>query len=731
MNSESVVEHDQSETTSRNTQLDFRPWLEAIVTVSRHYRLDCSAENIRIAAEWGGNESVELVLRQMARQAGLTIKFSTFDQFDLSPWRLPVVLQLDDGQVGVVETIGRNGVLGIVWCGDQGLESHTSVDKIAGNIRHLVILRPRKTLSDVRVDDYIKPDNRHWFRKIILKDIRPYGHVMLATTVANTLALSGILFAKQVYDRVIPAESMSTLYVLFSGVLLAIIFDFTMRVMRVRITDLLGKRADIRVSDLVFGHAVRLRNSAKPKSTGTFISQLRELERVRDMVTSTTILAIADMPFFFLFLLVLWVIAGPLVLIPLFAMLLLVIPGLLVQKKLARLSGEAMRESSLRNGMLVETVQGMEDIKTLQAEHRFQRQWNHFNAVTADSNLKLRYLTSKLVTWTHNVQSSVFALTVLFGAPMVMNGTMTTGALVAASILSSRMMSPMSNITQVLSRWQMAKYALEGIDNIMNLPVDQPEGSKRVHKASISGEYEFHNAEFKYDAEQNVPALIISDLTIKPGEKVALLGKNGAGKSTLLQALSGILEASAGTANLDGVSIAHIDPADVRRDVGLLSQGSGLFHGTLRENLTLGAPNATDDEIIWALEMSGALDMVRNMPKGLDHMVLEGGAGLSGGQKQSLLLSRLLIRQPQVLLLDEPTASLDEASERRFIDNLSAWAKKRTLVLATHRVSTLRLVDRILVIDRGRIVMDGQKEAVMEKLSRSDRQVAKDREQVT
>ncbi|SDK71502.1 type I secretion system permease/ATPase [Microbulbifer yueqingensis] len=716
---------------SRKHEVDYTPWLEAIVAVSRHYRLDFSEENIRIAADWGGQESTELVLRQMARQAGLTIKFTRFDQMDLTPWRLPVVVQLDDGQVGVIETIGKNGKLGILWSGDQGLETCIDKAKLAARVHRLVVLRPRKTLSDVRVDDYIKPDNRHWFRKIILRDLKPYGHVMLATTVANTLALSGILFAKQVYDRVIPAESMATLYVLFSGVLLAVVFDFVMRLMRVRITDLLGKRADIRVSDLVFGHAVRLRNSAKPKSTGTFISQLRELERVRDMVTSTTVLAIADMPFFFLFLLVLWVIAGPLVLIPLLAIVLLIIPGLLAQKKLARLSGEAMRESSLRNAMLVETVQGMEDIKTLQAEHRFQRQWNHFNAVTAESNLKLRYLTSKLVTWTHNVQSSVFALTVLFGAPMVMSGDMTTGALVAASILSSRMMSPMANITQVLSRWQMAKFALDGIDNIMQLPVDQPEGSKRVHKAFVRGEYEFQEAEFKYSGEPREPALYLKELRIVPGEKIAVLGKNGAGKSTLLQALSGMLEAASGTANLDGVAITHIDPADIRRDVGLLSQNSGLFHGTLRENLTLGAPNATDDEIFWALEMTGALEMVRNMPKGMDHMVLEGGSGLSGGQKQSLLLSRLLLRQPSILLLDEPTASLDEATERRFINNLLTWSGKRTVVLATHRSSTLKLVDRILVVDRGRIVMDGSKDEVMARLSGPERNVEKDREQVT
>ncbi|WKT59448.1 type I secretion system permease/ATPase [Microbulbifer thermotolerans] len=700
-------------------RLDYSPWLDAILVVARHYRLEYSAENVRIAGNWNGDEPVETVIRHMARQAGLTVRFTDFKKTLLTPWRLPLVVQLTDGQVGVIETIAADGSLGISYSGDQGLESRIGVDEIASRISQTLILRPARNVSDARVDEYIKPDNKHWFRKIILRDLKPYGHVMLATTVANTLALSGILFARQVYDRVIPAESMPTLYVLFSGVMLAVVFDFIMRMMRVRITDLLGKRADIRVSDLVFGHAVRLRNSAKPKSTGTFISQIRELERVREMVTSTTILALADMPFFLLFLLVMWVIGGPLVLVPLGAVILLIVPGLLAQRKLAKLASETMRESSLRNAMLVESVQGMEDIKALQAEQRFQRQWNHYNAVTADSNLKLRYLVNMLMTWTHNVQSSVFAVIILFGAPMVMAGDMTTGSLVAASILGSRMMSPMAHITQVLSRWQQAKFALKGLDEIMQRPVDHPEGSKRVHKPVILGAYHFKRAVFQYGDETGEAALMVSELSIKPGERIAVLGRNGAGKSTLLQALSGILEPVSGRADLDGVCMAHIDPADIRRDVGLLSQNAGLFHGTLRENLTLGAPHATDAEILWALEMSGALELVQKLPRGLDHVILEGGQGLSGGQRQSLLLSRLMIRQPHILLLDEPTASLDESTERRFIQRLDDWCQKRTLIVATHRTSVLSLVNRILVVEGGRIVMDDTKARVLEQLAQS------------
>ncbi|MGL6160646.1 type I secretion system permease/ATPase [Microbulbifer sp.] len=710
---------------------DFTPWLDAILTIAKHYRLEYSAENVRIAARYGREESTENILRNMARQAGLTVKFSSFEDSLITPWRLPLVVQFRDGQIGVIETIASDGSVGINYSGDQGLQSSADLATIVEQIARVAILRPARSVEDARVDDYIKPDNKHWFRKIILRDLKPYGHVMIATTVANILGLAGILFARQVYDRVIPAESMPTLYVLFSGVLLAVVFSFIMRITRARITDLLGKRADIRVSDMVFGHAVRLRNSARPKSTGTFISQIRELERVRELVTSTTVLALADMPFFLLFLFVMWVIAGPLVWVPLGGVLLLLVPALLAQGKLERLAQEATRESSLRNAMLVETVQGLEDIKTLQAEQRFQRQWNHFNAVTADSNLRLRYLVNLLSTWTQNIQSSTFAVVVLFGAPMVMSGDLTTGSLVAASLLGSRMMTPMGQITQVLSRWQQARVALQSLDKIMQLPVDHAEGSKRVHRPVIRGKYYFKDATFQYGEDAAEPVLTVSELSISPGEHIAVLGSNGAGKSTLLQALAGSLEVKSGRVILDGVSMAHIDPADVRRDVGLLSQNSGLFHGTLRENLILGAPHATDGEILWALQLSGALEFVQKMPKGLDHTVLEGGLGLSGGQRQSLLLSRLFIRQPHVILLDEPTAALDEATERRFIQNLDEWSKNRTLVLATHRASTLSLVDRVVVVDNGQIIIDDTKETAIAKLSETVNRESGKRERVS
>ncbi|WP_203009291.1 type I secretion system permease/ATPase [Pseudomonas paraversuta] len=698
--------------------LSYEGWLEAILLVARHHRLDYSAQNVRIATQWSKDADVDEVLRQMARQAGMSLKIVDFSQDLLVNRRLPLVLQFDDGQIGVLQALNDDDELGIVYSGDQGLQSRISRAQILASARKALILRPSQTARDSRVDDYEKPYDKSWFKNIVLRDMRPYGHVMLASLAANVLGLAGVLFSMQVYDRVIPAESMPTLYVLFGGVMLALFFDFVLRVMRVRITDLLGKRADIRVSDLVFGHAIRLRNSARPKSTGSFISQLRELEQLRELITSSTASALADLPFFLMFVVIYWFIAGPLVAVPLGAVLFMVIPGLLAQKKLAVLANQSMRESALRSAMLVETVQGLDDIKMLQAEPRFQQQWNHYNATAAEASLRSRMLTNGLMTWTQCVQGGVFAVVVVIGAPMVMLGDMTTGSLVASSILASRMMGPLSQITLVMTRWQQAKVALQGLHRIMKLPIDQAEGSKRVHLPVVRGAYEFKQAVFKYSEEAPMPALTVKALKIAPGERIAVLGRNGAGKSTLLQAMAGMIDLSAGSLTLDGVGLSHIDPADIRRDVGLLTQNSRLFHGTLRENLTMGAPHAGDKEILEALALTGALEFIGKFALGMDHMILEGGLGLSGGQRQSLLLSRLIIRQPQIVLLDEPTAALDDASERKLIQNLAQWGAQRTLIIATHRMNVLSLVDRIIVVDNGMVVIDDTKDNAIAQLSK-------------
>ena len=694
-------------------------WLDLLRTVARHYRLPLSEQSVRLAGAWNGREDEQAMVRALARASGLRVRFAEPGAMRVNRWRLPLIARLDDGELVLVTAIDEGDHAIFSASDDNGMPSRIPLAELIENTRFFVVVRPAQSAPDPRVDAYIRPFEEHWLRRILLRDARSYWHVMVASIVANCLALATVLFSMQVYDRVVPAKSMPTLYILFTGVLVAIGFSFLLRRLRMNIVDVLGKRADLSISDRVFGHALRVRNRARPTSTGTFIAQLRDLDQVRDLLTSTTVAAIADLPFFLLFLAVLWSIGGALALVPLGALVLLLVPGLLAQRKMRTYATEAMRESSLRNALLVESVQGIEDIKALQAEDRFQQQWNHYNAVAGEAHLKLRGLTNSLTVWTRNVQNAVYATTVFVGAPMVIAGDITTGALVAVSILSSRMMQPMAQVTSLLSRFQHARVAAQGLDQLMALPVDSPDFEHRIPLPSVAGRFALRQAVFTYADPNAPPALTIAELDIAAGEKVAVLGRNGAGKSTLLQGLSGMMQPVAGEVLLDDLAMHQIDPADVRRDVGLLTQSSRLFHGTLRENLMLGAPQATLEAVWQALSMVGAAGFVKQLRDGLEHMVLEGGKGLSGGQIQGLLLARLLLREPTVVLLDEPSAAMDEVVERQFIQRFKQWSVERTVVIATHRMRVLDLVDRIIVIDAGKVVLDEPKAAALKTMQQA------------
>lgn len=690
-------------------------WTSAFQIVADFYGLPVSRQAATLSGLWDQARNEQNRLVNLARRMGLRVRFADVRAFRLAgaSRRLPLVLELNDGQILVVRALDGEGGAQCILVGDDGLESRLPIAEIEASLRQVVVLRPASQRSDPRVDAYVAPFEKNWLVRIVLRDLRPYTHVMLASLVANTLALASILFSMQVYDRVVPSGSLPTLYILFGGVLLAMTLDFILNRARTTIIDKLGKQADIRLSDAVFGHALRVRNRALPASTGSFISQLRELEHIREMLTSTTVGALVDIPFFLVFLVVFAYLGGNLVWVPIGALILLVIPGLLVQGKLRACAQEAMRESALRNAMLVEAVQGHEDIKLLQAEERFQRLWGHYNAVTAQANLKLRDIASTLSAWSAKVQGGVYATTVFVGAPLVINSDITTGTLVALSLLGSRMLAPMGRIAQVMSRYQQARVGAASLDNIMKLPVDHPEKESRIHRPALQGNYQFNAAVFRYSDKQSPIALKVDRLGIRQGERIAVLGRNGAGKSTLLMALSGLLEPDEGEVLIDNLALGHIDPADVRRDIGMVTQNSRLFHGTIRDNILLGAPQASEQELIQALEMVGADTFIRRLPKGLDHVIFEGGIGLSGGQKQALLLARMIIRNPTIVLLDEPTAAMDEASERAFLERFGQWSAGRTIIIATHRMRVLELVDRVLVIDGGSIMRDGPRNEIL------------------
>lgn len=693
--------------------LNYQPWLQAIITVAQHYRMQPAEEQIRLQLDWNKYTNIDDMLSIITRQVGLNVRKADFTTDVLNPWRLPVVVEFNNGQVAVIEKVDNEGNASLQLSGDQGLSQTFNLHELQANASRVYIFRPETSIPDARVDEYIKPYEKSWFWDIVLKDWKRYTDIMVASMIANILALATIIFSMQVYDRVVPSQSIPTLWVLAGGVLIAAVFEFVLRIARVYLSDIIGKRADLKISDRVFGHALRIRNKDRARSTGSFISQIRELEGVRELVTSTTISAIADLPFFFLFLAIFWIIGGNIFWVMLLVVPLMIIPGFLVQKKLAHLATEGMRESAIRNAILVEAVQGIEDIKLLRAEARFQNQWNHMNEVSADVSMRQRKIVGWLNAWTQKIQGLTYAIVVLVGCFAVMKGDMTTGALVACSILSSRMLAPISQITGVLGRWQQAKVAKNGLDELMQKPVDRPDRAQLIQRKVLSGDYDFKGVIFKYTEDDPRPTLVIPQLKIQAGEKVAILGRNGAGKSSLLQLLSGMQLPVQGKISLDGVDQSLLDPDDIRRDMALLNQNAHLFFGTIRENLTLGAPLASNDEIIQALKITNALEIVEQKKEGLDHLILEGGVGFSGGQKQALLLTRLLLRNPNIVLLDEPTASIDDVSEKVLIQHLKEWLGHRTLVVATHRPAVLQIVDRIIVVHEGKIIKDGPRDAIL------------------
>ncbi|GAA0504724.1 type I secretion system permease/ATPase [Tatumella terrea] len=693
-------------------------WVDTLSLIAKQYRLSFSHGAMQSQASWLAGKYLPEVLGHLARQAGLHYRILSEHNVDLSSRRLPLVAVFKNGDIGIIESFDGEKNVALRLIQDHGLSTSVPLEGLLDETECLVALRPSAPARDIRTENYLAAFRPDWLRKIALKDLRPYGYVMLASLAINVLSLSGILFSMQVYDRVIPAQSYPTLYVLFGGVLIASVFGFLLKVVRSHVMDILGKRADMRVSDRVFGHALRLRYSAIPRSTGSFIAQVRELEQLREMVTSTTVSAIVDLPFFILFFLVLTVVSPYLCWIAPVAAILMIIPGLLMQKKLARQARKNVHEATLRNAILVESLQGIQDIKLMQAESHFQQQWNSYIQVTAESGAQTRKITHGLLSWGTTLQNLVYALVVVIGAPLVISGDITTGAMVAASLLSSRMIAPMTALCGVLARWQQVKAAKAGLDNLMQLPVENNREEVKVHTPVLHGEYTFAQASFRYADQQGPAPLTVHNLHIKAGEKIALLGRNGAGKSTFLQALVGNVDLVSGELRADSLSLPHIDIADIRRNTGLLTQDARLFHGTLRENLVLGRSQATDSDIFEILEVCAAADFIKKLPLGLEHPIMEGGSGLSGGQRQAILLARTLLRDPNIVLLDEPTASLDEHTEKEFIERFTRWIGGRTLIIATHRAAVLSLVDRVLVLKDGQLTLDTPKAKLLNKDAR-------------
>ena len=696
---------------------DHQCWLATLRYMTRAHQL----EYIEATGKNALNAHTELDEACLQRTAGavgleLQVHRGTLREIDVS--ELPVVLPLSGGAVGILLNFDKRGFATLVLP-KLRLDSVVALSPAELACRYIgvaLLLRPPISRRDARADEFLAPHKPNWLLQEYLRHWPSVVHQSIGAFATNCLALAGSLFSMQVFDRVIPAQSFPTLWTLALGVALALLFSFLIKMARTHLADQTGKQTDLTISDRVFARAMAMRLDARPKSTGSFMAQLREIDSIRELITSTTTIAMIDIPFAIFFLVILYMIGGSIAVVALCAIPLIAIPGLISQWPMARLAREGSRASALRNAVLVESIEGIEDIKALRAEARFQALWSECNTSCAQTGLRSRFLATSLLSWTQEAQQLVWLGIMVTGAYLVIDSSMTTGALVACSILGTRAIAPFAQLGVVFTRWQQAKVAKECLDDLMKRPLDVKPGARQVRRPSVAGHIEATDLQFRYSPEAG-QVLGIDKLKVAAGEKVAIIGRVGAGKSSLLKVLAGLYLPEKGVLTLDGTDYAAIAVDDVRRHIAYMSQDSRLFYGTLRENLLMGNSQATDEQMLEALRLAGADQLLAAGARCLDTPILEGGQGLSSGQRQFVLLARALVRQPQVLMLDEPTSSMDDMGEALAVTRMQEWLGNRTLVLVTHRMATLRMVDRICVMDGGRIVIDGPRNDVLTTLA--------------
>lgn len=666
-------------------------------------------------------------LGEVLRSHGFENTLSKRDLQDIPSLAVPLVLMLHNEEAAVVvriEGVGRNRIYFLRQI--DGLEQQLSHDELVSlYLGYCWFIKPKVT-ADNRSDlpEYHLP--KSWFWKVIWRFKGYYYQVILATFIINFLALVSSLYVMNVYDRVIPNQAYETLWVLSIGVMLAILFEFLAKMIRGHLTDIAGKKADLIISSAIFRRMMALRLADRPASAGSYANNLREFESVREFMTSASLLVLVDLPFLLLFITVIFIVGGKLAIVPAIIIPIVIIVGFIVQRPLSRYINESMKESSQRQGLAVEALEGIETLKTNNATGWAQQRWDTYTAKTSASSIKVKDTANFMINFSVAMQQLNTVFLVLFGTYLIHNENtverITMGALIAAVILSGRALSPLAQVAGLATRFQQAKLALEGLNNIIERPIERVPERKYISPSNIQGNITFENTCFQYQ-EDGKPAVSNLNLQIRAGEKIGILGRIGSGKSTMLKLASGLYDGSTGNVMLDNIDMRQIDPNFLRSQILLLGQSPRLFLGTLRENMDLARSDgySSDQELLEALQRFGLDKIIRSHPKGLDMPLGEDGLGLSGGQKQIIALARMTLRNPRIVLLDEPTTGLDQATERMSLQAISQWAQDKTLLVVTHRPQVLQIVNRIIVMDEGKVVMDGPRDLVLQRLMQNER----------
>jgi ATP-binding cassette, subfamily C, bacterial LapB len=688
---------------------------ECLLSVARHYGRPLSAASLLagVPLDKKGRLTPALV-PSAARNAGLAARIVRSRLPQVAQFALPAVIFLKDDQACIL--LGSEG--GTYTVAHPGVEessmdiSREELENLySGFVLYLLPSRRKEAWKEARPEQ----SGGHWFWSVLLRNWRPYSQVMVAAFVLNICALATPLFVMNVYDRVVPNKATETLWVLATGIGVVFLFDFVIKTLRAYFIDTTGKQIDIELEGRLFDQLLGIQLKDKPASTGAFANLLREMEVLRDFFTSATLISFVDLPFIFLFIALFWFIGGPIAFVFMAVLPLTIAIGLAVHYPIKHSVEAAISKGHGKHAVLVETLSTIETVKSLGCESAMRNRWTMSAADNAKHAVRTRSLSHLAMNLTGFVQQFSYVIIIIVGVYLIKEGALTMGGLIACSILSGRVMAPFAQIAQLITRLHHTTSAYRELDRVMSVPGERRNPEEFLHRPYFKGEVEFRDVSFSYP-ESKISALNNVTLKINAGERVGIIGKTGSGKTTLGKLMMSLYTPDQGSVLLDGTDLRQIDPADLRRWIGYVPQDVILFQGDVRQNICIANPQATDQEIFQAALVSGTHDFIRTHPQGYGLNVGERGGNLSGGQRQTISIARALLRNPSVLVLDEPTSSMDAQTEHLFVKRLGSIAAGKTLVVITHRPTLLEHVDRLIVLDEGKVVLDGPKEEVLQRL---------------
>jgi len=699
--------------------------LDALVLFTKLYHKPFSAEALTAGLPIEpGVEAPELfsinnakgLFSRAAGRAGLKSSIIRRPLSQISPLQLPMIILLSNQSACILDSFSKDGAQAkIIMPAEEVIEQWVDIEDLQDEyVGYGFMIKKAFEYTDENART-LHLQQKHWFWSTLKLSSGIYKDVLYASLLINLFVLASPLFTMNVYDRVVPNNAIETLWVFAIGVSIIYIIDTFAKFTRTYLLESAAKKSDIIMSSIIFEKVLSLKMAHHPASVGSFASNLKDFDNIRSFLTNATMAAVIDLPFAVIFLVVIAYIGGNIVLIPMFTMFLILSYAFFIKKPL-RASIESTHEASAKkSSILIEALSNIETLKTLGALNQTQWKWEESTGEIASKSLKSRLLSASIPTITQLLIQLNTVMIIIYGVYMIQEFELSMGGLIAVVILTGRTLAPMGQVAGLMTNYEDTKTSYETLNDIITQPSERPEGKKFVTRPDFSGHIEFVDVTFTYP-DADIAALKNISFSINPGEQVAIIGRIGSGKSTIHKLLLGLYEPDSGQILVDGIDINQIDPADLRRHIAYVSQDIMLFRGTVKENITFRATHATDGAMIRAAQISGASEFIKKHPKGYEMPIGERGQGLSGGQRQSIGLARAFLLNTPIMLMDEPTNAMDQITETRLLKNMKEELRNITSIIVTQKMTILEVVDRVIVLNDGKIVIDAPKEKAVKLL---------------